>query len=134
VTRRSQPWPLLVLMAVLIAEEPLTFALYASSVVNRVAERGALAVAVLIARVFVTAVGIAAGLAIWNDRPWAVSFARIAVALSAAATIVTAITGALPISTPPGLRTPYLVATLVWDAAWIAYLTWAWRSPGRGVG
>jgi len=129
VTRRSQPWPLLVLMAVLIAEEPLTFALYASSVVDRVAERGALAVAVLLARVLVTAVGIAAGLAIWNGRPWAVAFARIAVALSAAATIVSAATGALPMSTPPGLRTPYLVATLVWDAGWILYLSRALRAP-----
>jgi len=123
VTRDARPWPLLVLMIVLIAWEPLTFALYASSVVDRVAERGVLAVTVLLARVLVTAVGIAAGLAIWNRRPWAPSFARIAVALSAAATIVTAATGALPMSTPPGLKTPYLVATLAWDAGWILYLT-----------
>jgi len=127
--RRSQSWPLLVLMAVLIAEEPFTFALYASSVVDRVAERGALAVAVLLARVLVTAVGIAAGLAIWNGRPWAVAFARIAVALSAAATVVSAATGALPMSTPPGLRTPYLVATLAWDAGWILYLSRVLRAP-----
>jgi hypothetical protein len=121
-------------MIVLVVEEPVTFALYASSIIDRVADRGGLAVAVLLARLLVTAVGIAAGLAIWNGRPWAVAFARIAVALSAAATIVTAATGALPMSTPPGLRTPYLVATLVWDAAWIGYLTWVLRVPGRGVG
>ncbi len=118
-----RPWPLLVLMAVLVAWEPVTFALYASSVVDRVADRGVLAVAVLLGRVIVTAVGIAAGLAIWNDRPWAVSFARVAVALSAAATLVAALTGALPTSTPPGVRIPLLAATLAWDAAWIVYLT-----------
>src|SRR4051812_21399588 len=110
-------------MAVLVAWEPVSFALYASSVVDRVADRGVLAVAVLLGRVVVTAVGIASGLAIWNDRPWAVSFARVAVALSAAATLVAALTGALPTSTPPGLKAPLLVATLAWDAGWIVYLT-----------
>jgi hypothetical protein len=118
-----RPWPLIVLMAVLVAWEPVTFALYASSVVDRIAERGAVAIAVLLGRVIVTAVGIAAGLAIWNNRTWAVPFARVAVVLSAAATLVVALTHALPTSTPPGLRTPLLLATLAWDAAWIVYLT-----------
>jgi hypothetical protein len=116
-------WPLRVLMIVLVAWEPLTFSVYASGVVDRVVERGALSVAVLLARVVVTAVGIAAGLSIYNDRPWAVAFARVAVALSALATILAAATRALPTSAPPGLAGPLLAATLAWDAAWIVYLT-----------
>jgi hypothetical protein len=123
-------------MVLLVAWEPVTFALYAASVVDRLAERGPLAVAVLVARVVVTAIGIAAGLAIWNDRPWAIPFARLAIGLSAAATVLAALTHALPTSVTPGLRTPLLAATLAWDAAWLAYLTWlapATRNAERGT-
>lgn len=120
---RVPRWPLTVVMLLLIAWEPITLALYASSVVDRIVERGALAVSVLLVRVIVTSIGIAAGLAIWNDRPWAVQFARLAIALSAGATLLTALTRALPTSVVPGLRAPLVVATLVWDGAWIVYLT-----------
>ena len=99
---RVPRWPLTVVMLLLIAWEPITLALYASSVVDRIVERGALAVSVLLVRVIVTSIGIAAGLAIWNDRPWAVQFARLAIALSAGATLLTALTRALPTSVAPG--------------------------------
>jgi len=117
----------------LVAWEPLTFALYAASVVDRIVDRGPLAVAVLLARVIVTAIGIAAGLAIWNDRPWAIRFARLAFALSAAASILGAVTHALPSSIAPGLAGPALVATLAWDAGWIGYLTLVTRNAERGT-
>jgi hypothetical protein len=119
----SRPWPLTVLMLLLVGWEPLTFALYASGVVERVAARGALAIGVLLVRVVVTAVGVAAGLAIYNGRPWALGFARVAIVLSAGATILAAVTRALPNNVPPGLHGPLLLAQLALDAVWIVYLT-----------
>lgn len=120
-TRRR--WPLTLLMLLLIGWAPVTLALYASGVVDRAVERGALAMAVLLARVVVTAIGVAAGLAIYNDRPWSLSFARLAVMLSAGATILTAVTRALPNNVPPGLDGPLLAARLTVDGAWILYVT-----------
>jgi len=52
-----------------------------------------------------------------------VRFARLAIALSAGVTMLTALTQALPPSAPPGLATPMLLAALAWDGAWILYLT-----------
>jgi hypothetical protein len=118
-----------VLVVLLVAWEPVTLSVYASGVVDRVIERGALATLVLLARVVVAAVGIAAGLALWNDRPRSVAFARLAVILSAAATLLAAVTRALPTGAPPGVAGPLLALTLAWDAAWIAYLTWWLRRP-----
>jgi hypothetical protein len=123
-------------MLLLIAWEPITFAVYASGVVDRVVERGALAAAVLLARVIVTSIGIAAGLAIWNDRPWAVAFARLAIVLAAAATLLVAVTHALPTNVAPGVAWAVLVVTLAWDAGWVAYLTWldaTTRNAERGT-
>jgi hypothetical protein len=118
-----QPWPLVALTLVLVVWEPATFALYASGIVGRVVDRGGWAVALLLMRVVVTAVGVAAGLALWNRRPWGVRFARVAMVLSAAATIANAVTGALPSNAPPGLAGPTLAVTLIWDAAWVIYLS-----------
>jgi hypothetical protein len=123
----KRPWPLTVLMLLLIGWEPATFALYAAGAVERVMDRGALSVAVLLARVVVTAIGVAAGLSIYNDRPWALAFARLAVVLSAGATMLAALTRALPNNAPPGLYGPVVAIQLAVDAGWVIYLTWAMR-------
>jgi len=64
-------WPLAVLAVLLAAVEPLAWALRASAIVDRVADRGWPAVSLLAARLVVTSIGVAAGLALWRDRPWA---------------------------------------------------------------
>jgi hypothetical protein len=120
--RAARRWPLTVLSLLLVVWEPVTFGLYASSVVARVPQRGVGAVAWLAARLVIVGIGIAAGLALWNQRPGAVVLARVAVGLSTAAVIVGWMTEALPNNLPPGLSTPVMLALVAYNAAWLTYL------------
>lgn len=120
-------WPLRLFVVLFAGWEPLALALYASSVVDRLGDRGAVAAAVLAFRVLVVGIGIAAGLVVWQERPGALSFARVAVVLSACATLVDAALHALPTSRPPGMAGPLVIAVLAYDAAWIGYLTYRGR-------
>jgi hypothetical protein len=121
------PLGLRVLAVLLLTWEPLTFAVYASSLLTRLVDRGALALTLLAARVLVTALGVAAGLALWHERPGAVPLARFALAGAAVAAILTATTTAFPHDRPPGAEGPVLIATLLYYAAWLLYL----RRVGR---
>jgi hypothetical protein len=118
----SPPLGLRVLAVLLLTWEPLTFAVYASSLLTRLVDRGALALALLAARVLVTALGVAAGLALWHERPGAVPLARLALAGAAVVAILTATTTAFPQDRPPGTEGPVLAATLVYYGAWLLYL------------
>jgi hypothetical protein len=118
-TRR---WPLTLLAVLLVVWEPVSFALYASSVVARLPQRGTYAILWLAARIVVVGIGIAAGLALWNDRPGAIVLARLAVAASAAAVIVGWMTSALPDNRPPGAALPVTLALIAYNAAWLVYL------------
>jgi hypothetical protein len=113
---------LTVLSVLLVVWEPISFALYASTVVSRLPQRGAGAIAWLGVRIVVVGIGIAAGLAIWNERPGAIVLARVAVGLSAAAVIVGWATAALPENRPPGLAGPVALALLAYNLAWLVYL------------
>ena len=75
-----------VLAVVLVLWEPLTLALAASTLLRRITEHGVPAYAVLVVKVFVAGVGIAAGMALWQERPGAMVLARWALALSLATT------------------------------------------------
>jgi hypothetical protein len=120
--RDARRWPLTLLSLLLVVWEPISFALYASSVVSRLPHRGAFAIAWLVVRIVLVGIGIAAGLALWNDRPGAVVLARVAVALSAAAVAIGWATAALPDNRPPGLALPVTLALLAYNAAWLVYL------------
>jgi hypothetical protein len=120
-------WPLRVLAVLLLGWEPLAFALYASSILDRVVDRGPLAATLLMAHVIVLGVGIAAGLAIWNRRGGALPLARTAVALAACAAAVNAATGALPHNQPPGVGAVLTAGLLAYYGAWFAYLSWLAR-------
>lgn len=119
---------LLLLALLLLVVEPVGFAWYASGVMSRALDRGWLAVGLLLLRLIVTAIGMAAGLRLWRERDAGIPLAIVALALGAATTVLIALVPALPTTRPPGTRGPILTALLAYDALWIAYL---WRTQRR---
>ena len=89
-----------VLAVVLMLWEPLTLALAASTLLRRITEHGVPAYAVLVLKVFVAGVGIAAGMALWQERPGAIVLARWALTLSLAMTLFSRLTHFWPATLP----------------------------------
>ena len=112
------------LAVVLVLWEPVTLALAASSLLTRIADHGVAAWAVLVMKVGVAGVGIAAGMALWQDRPGALVLARCALALSLVTTIFARTTHFWPATLPPGVAGPALAASIAWTGGW---LIWALR-------
>jgi len=111
---------LLLLAVLLCAWEPLSLAFAASSDVAELVTDSAVRTAFLVFRLIVAAVGVAAGLALWNDRPHGLSLAKAALVLAALAALVRFVW--FPGNTPPDLRLPYAAVLLGYNAAWFAYL------------
>ena len=122
--------PLSLLALLLLVLEPLGFAWYASGILTRAVDRGALAIAILLLRLIVTAIGMAAGLRLWREREAGVPLAIAALALGALTTVIITLVPALPTTRAPGIRGPIAAALLLYDVAWIAYL---WRRRTREV-
>lgn len=128
-TRQSEPpgavgvsgW-LLVLCVLLLVWQPLSLALVASSALHSLPIRGTGLALVLLARVFVAAFGIAAGLALLGRRSGAVTMAQIALVLSAAMDVFTYTTPFFPNNRAPGETPVYLAASLIYSGVWLAYL------------
>jgi hypothetical protein len=113
------------LCRVLVLWQPLSLGLVASSALNSFYIRGwPLALAIL-ARLIVAAFGVAAGLALWQQRPGGVGLARVSLLLSAAGDVCVYTTPFFPHNRPPGDNTLILTGSLVWYAVWLMYL---WRS------
>jgi hypothetical protein len=130
-TERSQPedpareriggW-LLLLCRLLIVFHPLSLAVTASSVLNALFVRGAPVAILLFVRLGVVAFGVAAGRALQNLRPDAVALARLALLLSAATDVFVYTTPYFPSNRLPGDTTYYVIASLAYHGAWLAYL------------
>ena len=119
--RRVGGW-LLVLCRLLIVLHPLSLAVTASNVMNALFLRGAPVAIVLLMRLAVVAFGVAAGRMLQNVRPGAVELARVALLASAALDVFVYTTPFFPSNRMPGDTTFYVIASLAYHGAWIAYL------------
>jgi hypothetical protein len=113
------------LCRVLVLWQPLSLGLVASSALNSLSIRGWPLALAIVGRLAVAAFGVAAGLALWRQRPGAVGLAKASLVLSAAADVFVYTTPFFPNNRPPGDTTLILVGSLLWYALWLLYL---WRS------
>jgi hypothetical protein len=113
---------LLVLAVILLVWQPLSFALVAASLLDAVMIRGLSAAIVLGVRVIVTALGIAAGLAILGRRAGAVAIATASLVASAATDVFVYTTSYFPSNRPPDETMLLVAGSVAWYAVWLAYL------------
>lgn len=113
---------LLALCIWLILWQPLALALAASSALEALSLRGLPVGLVLMMRLAVAAVGVAAGIALFTHRLGSLTLARVSLALSAVADTLTYTTSAFPSNRPPGDTLLYVGAAVIFYAAWIVYL------------
>jgi hypothetical protein len=113
---------LAVLCLFLALWQPLNLALVASSVLAALPSRGWPLALLLLARVIVTACGVAAAIAIYHRHSGAAAFAAFALLLSAGAELFVYSTPYFPSNRLPG-DTPWYVAwSIATHGAWLAYL------------
>jgi len=113
---------LLLLCRLLIVFHPLSLAITASNTLGALAVRGAPVAMILVWRLLVVALGVAAGLALQGARPGAVRLATVALIASALTDLFVYTTPYFPNNRPPGDTPLYLVASLTYHALWIGYL------------
>src|SRR5258708_15541724 len=131
VPARIRGW-LLLLSRLLIVWQPLNLAIAGMGALNAIGVRGPAVGVVLIVRTIVTAVGVAAGIALSNRHPGAVTLAKVALASSAATDLFVYTTPYFPSNRAPGDTIYYIAASMAYHGAWLLYL---FRSrQGRAVG
>ena len=101
---------LLVLCLMLLVWQPIDLALVASRLIDQIAFRGVSLALALAARVLVTSLGIAAGLALAGRRPGALALAKTALIASAATDVAMYSTSYLPGNRMPGDAPLYVAA------------------------
>jgi hypothetical protein len=106
----------------LLVWEPLAFAVVAAGAMNAVQVRGAGVGLVLVARLIVTALCIAAGRALLDERPSGPLLARLALSLSAGVQLFAYLTPYFPSNRLPGDTPIYIVVTLAYYGGWFLYL------------
>jgi hypothetical protein len=77
---------------------------------------------ILLLRLLSAGLGIAAGLALFQAKPGAVSLAKASLLTSAAVDLVVYVTPWSPNNRPPGDATIILAASLIYYSAWFVYL------------
>jgi hypothetical protein len=120
--RRPSGW-LLLLCALLTVGEPALLAYVWSPHIVMVIRYGPAAMLLFAARLLTTAIGLAAGLALWQSKPHATSMARLFLVLSTVMTGVILGTRILPGRPPPGTVLPLFLMAALYNAAWFAYLS-----------
>lgn len=113
---------LLVFCAWLAIWQPLNLAAFAAEALAALPVRGWRLALLLVARLVVTAVGLAAARSLWDVRPGAPALARVAVVLSAAIQLLIYATSIAPNNRMPGDTVIYAALTVVVHAGWLAYL------------
>ena len=114
---------LLLLCLLLMIWQPITVGLTASRALGSIAIGGLPVALVLILRLLVSGLGIAAGLALLNRRTGAVDLARIVLLVSAAADLFVYLTPYFPSNRGPGETPIFVTVSLVYYGVWIAYLS-----------
>jgi hypothetical protein len=113
---------LLVLCIVLALANPASLAIVAASRVGSGVPPSTLTLALLVIRLVVTSVGVAAGMALWHKRPGAIQLAKASLILSALEATGRLSTRVGLSETPPGLRLPTALAVIVFNGCWYLYL------------
>lgn len=113
---------LLLLCRLLLVWQPVSLAVTGPGALDSVALRGRPLAIILIARVLVAALGIAAGLALQNRRPGAVGLAKIALIAWAGMDVFIYTTPYYPNNRPPGDTPFYIAASIAFCAGWLLYL------------
>jgi hypothetical protein len=113
---------LLVLCALLLLWGPTSLALVASNALPALSVRGLPLALLLLARIFVAAFGIAAGIALMTKRGPAVLMAKSSLVLSAATDFIVYSTRYFPSNRMPGDTPFYIAASLAYHALWLLYL------------
>ena len=121
---------LLLLCRLLVVFHPHSLAVTASGALNALFVRGAPVAIVLILRLAVVAFGVAAGRALQHVRPDAVRLARLALLMSAATDVFVYTTPFFPSNRLPGDTIFYVLASLAYHGAWLAYLARSARVRG----
>jgi Protein of unknown function (DUF2569) len=114
---------LLLLCRLLLVYQPLSLAVTTSAALASMPTRGAGLLVAIAIRILVTAITVAAGLALTNRHPDAVALANAALALSAACDVFIYTTPYFPNNRPPGDTPFYVAASLAYHAAWLVYLS-----------
>jgi hypothetical protein len=110
------------LCLMLLVVQPLRLGLTASSSLDAIVLGGAPLVLMLCVRIFVGALGFAAGLALFGRRPLGVTLAKAALLTSAATDLFVLLTPYIPSNRAPG-ETPFLVAaSMTYHVGWLLYL------------
>jgi hypothetical protein len=118
---RISGW-LLLLCLLLVVWQPISFGLLASGLLNRLSIRGWPFALVLLLRLMVTALGIAAGLALIHRHPAAVSIAKASLIASAACDLFIYTTPFVPNNRLPGDTPIFIAVSLAYHAIWLGYL------------
>ena len=114
---------LLILCRLLLVYQPVSLAVSLSTVLASLPTRGPKLLVAIAVRLIVTGVSVAAGLALTNVAPDAVTLAKFALVLSAACDVFILTTSFYPNNRPPGDTPYYVAATLLYHGIWLAYLT-----------
>jgi hypothetical protein len=118
---RPRGW-LFLLCRILIVYEPTVLALSLAPILSSIAIRGWLVVFVLVVRLFVAGLGVAAGIALRDVRPHGVTLARAALIASLVMGLLILNTRILPSNRVPGDELLYSVALAAHHGAWLIYL------------
>jgi hypothetical protein len=113
---------LLLLCRLLIIFQPLSLAVTAAGALGAIAVRGAPVALMLVVRLLVVALGVAAGRALQGLRPGAVALAKVALVMSAATDVFVYTTPYFPNNRLPGDTVYYVIASLAYHAVWLTYL------------
>ncbi len=113
---------LLLLCRLLIVFHPLSLAVTAMGALNALSVRGAPVAIILIVRLLVVALGVAAGLALQGRRPGAVLMTKVALVVSAATDVFVYTTPYFPNNRAPGDTMLLVWASVAYHTAWLMYL------------